>query len=274
MSWLVGFLLGILGRPSPQAGRGNACAAPSRLGFKVLRAIPRGSTAFTEGLFFFNGYLYESSGLYGSSAIHRLDPGTGAVTPLAYFSASIFAEGLDEWNGSFAMLTWHEGRILRWRSGFAQPPDPDVIPYPRAGWGLTHDSEGWIASDGSDVLYFLDRASFREIRTIHVRNERMAVAGLNELEFADGTIFANLFPTSVVARIDPMSGCVLGLLDLSSLRSRLSPGEAKRISANPDAVLNGIAYDPGEDVFYLAGKTWPIVFKLRISAGPGRGARR
>lgn len=264
MTWLLSLLIGILGPSSSTAGGGPLCAPPARLGLEVVRAIPRGAPAFTEGLLFSNGFLYESSGLYGSSAINRIDPGTGSVKRVTGLGPTVFAEGLDAWNGAFALLTWHEGSLLRWRSGFDQPPDPEVIPYPRDGWGLTHDSRSWIASDGTDRLHFLEPRGFREIRTVHVRNENQPVPGLNELEMADGALFANLYPTPTVAKIDPRSGCVLGLLDLSPLRSYLSPTEAGRIDSDRDAVLNGIAFDPGSSVFYVAGKRWPLLFKLRI----------
>lgn len=245
----------LLARPSeaPQ------CPAPEDLHLRVDRKITRKQKAFTEGLVFDGGRLYESTGLYGSSALQMTDPISGETTILARLDPSLFGEGLARIGDQWLELTWKEGRALSWNisgDGGAQPGSNRS--YSRVGWGLTSDGTQWIASDGSDHLYFLNRSDLATTRTLDVRQAGgESVGQLNELEWIDGSIWANVYPTNRVVRVDPSSGCVTGRADMGFLTDAIVP------APEGESVMNGIAYDPDSGLIYLTGKNWPLIFVMR-----------
>lgn len=228
----------------------------------VQKTIRRTLPGYTQGLIFHGGKIIESAGKYGESRIQQIDPATGEVNALTEIQPSLFAEGLDFWNGTFAMLTWKEHTILTWSGSMSSQPVTRA--YPWEGWGLTHSPTHWVASDGSSRLRFLNAKTFRLEREVEVRQGSGAVAGLNELEWVDGQVLANIFQSDRMVRIHPETGCVSAVADLSPLRLLLGEGERKRIQSDSNAVINGIASDPSRDVLYVTGKTWPFIFEIKL----------
>ncbi len=228
---LLFFLIALPGPRSPSAGGG---IRPPVYGFQVIQAFPHDPEAFTQGLLFHEGYLYESTGLHGKSSLRKVHLETGRVVKNIPLSEQYFGEGLTRWKDTLVQLTWQS------RVGFMYDLPTfrlmKKMPYPFEGWGLTEDGQSLIASDGTSQLYFLDPVLLKERKRIVVRDQGLPVTRLNELEFINGEIFANIFLTDRIARIAPDTGEVTGWIDLTGLL----PVSDRR--PNTD-VLNGIAYD-------------------------------
>jgi glutamine cyclotransferase len=225
-------------------------------GYQTVHAYAHDSKAFTQGLVYVDGHLYESTGRYGSSSIRMIDLSTGRVLQHYDLPAEYFGEGLTDWGSNLVQLTWkaHKGFVYD-RFSFTLLK---TFAYEGEGWGLTHDGKQLIMSDGTSYLRFLDPQTFRETRRLHVTDEAgHALQNLNELEYVHGEIYANIWQTDKIVRISPRSGKVLGSIDLSGL---IDKGEL----SNSDAVLNGIAYDATGDRLFVTGKLWPKLFEIRI----------
>lgn len=225
-------------------------------GYEILHAYPHDSNAFTQGLVFVDGHLYESTGRQGHSSLRMVDLATGWVLKEYDLPKQYFGEGLTDWGDTLVQLTWTSGVAFVYdRSTFTVRR---TFHYTGEGWGLTHDSTSLILSDGSATLRFLDPNSFREIRKLNVRDENnRPLPNLNELEYVRGQIYANIWHEDRIARISPRTGRVLGWIDLSGLL------KADEIS-DPEAVLNGIAYDANSDRLVVTGKLWPKLFEIKI----------
>ena len=249
------FLMGI--GPVRTIGFGGSQVARPALptyGYSVVRTFPHDSSAFTQGLEYVDGFLYEGTGLNGQSSIRKVKLETGEVIQRRGLASQYFGEGVTIWRSELFQLTWQSGVALTYdRQTFAPR---QTFTYVGEGWGLTHDASGLIMSDGTDALRFLDPATFRERRRLRVTAVGQAVARLNELEYVNGEVFANVWQTDYVARIDPASGQVRGWIDLRGLLSA-------RERATTD-VLNGIAYDAARDRLFVTGKLWPKVFEIRL----------
>lgn len=236
-----------------------ACPVPEALSQRVIAKVSRRPDYYTQGLIYHNGALYESTGLYGKSGLYKIDPVTGAYQQLKANPKQYFGEGLARLGRQLFQLTWKEGTVFVYDlEAKGVQPSPSMS-YAREGWGLTTNDVHLIASDGSSALYYLNPADLSVARSLPVFMERQPVENLNELEHARGKIFANVYMTDVILRIEPATGCVDGTLDLSGLLSK-----AERGALAHGEVLNGIAYDPDEDVFYVTGKNWPAIYKLKI----------
>jgi glutaminyl-peptide cyclotransferase len=218
----------------------------------VVARYPHDSNAFTQGLIFKDGYLYESTGRRGESSLRKVDLTTGRVEELRSIAPEFFAEGLTEFNGRLIQLTWQRG--IGFVYGLSDFVEQERFRYSGEGWGLTDDGEQLIMSDGTATLRFLDPNDFQVVRSVTVTSDGQSVVNLNELEFIDGAVWANIWYDERIARIDPATGEVHGWIDLSSLYPA-----AQR---NPDAVVNGIAYDEATDRIFVTGKLWPAVFEL------------
>jgi glutaminyl-peptide cyclotransferase len=224
--------------------------------YEVIHVYPHDSRAFTQGLIYVDGHLYESTGLNGRSSIRMDDLSTGRVLQHYDMAAEYFGEGLTDWGSTLIQLTWqsHKGFVYD-RFSFALLR---TFQYQGEGWGLTHDDKRLIMSDGTSYLRFLDPKSFRETRRIQVTDEKgHPVANLNELEYVRGEIYANIWQADKIVRISPRSGRVLGWIDLSRL---IGKGELE----GADAVLNGIAYDSAGARLFVTGKLWPKLFEIRV----------
>ena len=245
-----------LATPSPRA------AEPERLTVRVVARYPHDREAFTQGLLWHDAKLYESTGLYARSSIRRVDLQTGKVEAQSPLAATFFGEGLALVGDELVQLTWREGRALRWkRSSLALAGEST---YEGEGWGLTFDGAHLIQSDGSARLTFRDSKTFAVTATRDVADGGQPVALLNELELVDGALYANIWTTDEIVRIDPATGHVTARIDASPLREELmGQGIAD------DAVLNGIAWRPETKTFLLTGKLWPTLFEVRLVPAGG-----
>lgn len=232
--------------------------APARVPiytYEVVNIYPHDPNAFTQGLVFHQGLLYESTGLNGASSLRRVELETGRVLKKIDVPAVYFAEGLALFNGRLYQLTWQN------QHGFVYDLDSFNLTrgfsYTGEGWGLTHDERSLIMSDGTNRIRFINPDTFEVQRVIAVQDNGREINQLNELEYIKGEIYANIWYSDRVARIDPQSGRVTAWVNLSGL---LSPED----NARPDAVLNGIAHDPASDRLFVTGKLWPKLFEIRL----------
>ena len=225
--------------------------------YEVVNVYPHDASAFTQGLVYYQGALFESTGLNGSSSLRKVSLETGQVMKKVDVPSQYFAEGLALFNGKLLQLTWQN------RVGFIYDQETfqqvGTFNYSGEGWGLAHDSKSLILSDGTSQIRFLDPNTFQVQRTITVRDRGQTVARLNELEYVNGEIFANIWYTDRVARINPADGSVVGWIELNGL---LTPQDSSRAD-----VLNGIAYDAATNRLFVTGKLWPKLFEIRLKAG-------
>jgi glutaminyl-peptide cyclotransferase len=229
----------------------------------VRHIYPHDAGAFTEGLFYLRGDLYESTGLEGQSNIRRVRLQDGAVLQSQAIAPQLFGEGIVNWGDEIVSLTWRDQVGFRW--DLKTLTRKSVFRYPGEGWALTQDGKNLIMSDGTPVLRVLDPRTFRVIRRITVKADGRPAPNLNELEWVKGEILANIWMTSRIARIDPRTGAVKAWIDLGDLPDAQRP-------PTPDAVLNGIAYDREHDRLFVTGKDWPRLYEIVLQpakrAGP------
>lgn len=240
------------------ATKGTPGAAANQVttyGYEVVNAFPHDPAAFTQGLVFHDGAFLESTGIERQSTLRRVELQTGKVLQRVDVPPYFFAEGLTLFGGKLYQLTW------KGEKGFIYDPETfqktGEFTYEGEGWGLTHDGESLILSDGSNQLRFIDPNTFQVRRTINVNDRGRPVEELNELEYVKGEIYANIWHQNRLARVDPKTGRVVGWIDLTGL---LRPGE----TSDPEAVLNGIAYDERGDRLFVTGKLWPKLFEVRL----------
>jgi glutamine cyclotransferase len=223
----------------------------------VVATYPHDPDAFTQGLVVHGAEFFESTGRYGDSTLRAVNPKTGKVRTRTFVGGQYFGEGCTVLGDKIYVLTWRE------RTGFVYTLDFLVtgrFSYDGEGWGLTNDGKNLIMSDGTSTLRYLDPATFQVVRTLHVTEGGADVPRLNELEIVRGEIWANVWQTDRIVRIAPDSGDVVGELDLQGLDGGWSRTE-------PDAVLNGIAYDAAHDRIYVTGKLWPKLFEISVPKG-------
>ena len=246
-------LMGTIGFLPGQRRGGSGAPVPT-YGYEVVRSYPHDRAAFTQGLIVRNGIFYEGTGMNGDSGIRKVKIETGEVLQVKPLAKEYFGEGITEWNGSIVQLTWQHGiGFVYDAETFAQTR---AFTYRGEGWGITHDGTRLIMSDGTAELRFLDPATLKETGRVTVRDARGPIQKLNELEFVNGEIFANVWMTERIVRISPADGRVTGWIDLAGL---LTPAQR----ANAD-VLNGIAYDAAGDRLFVTGKWWPRVFEIKL----------
>jgi len=235
------------------------CAAlPARAdtGWTLVRSYPHDSRAFTEGLLYHDGLIYESTGMVGQSDIRAVRLTDGRVLRRVTVPPPYFGEGIALWKDRLVSLTWRHGQGFTWSlSGLKKRGS---FAYEGEGWGMTSDGARLIMSDGTPELRFLDPASLKETGRISVTWNGQPVPMLNELEYVDGEILANVWMTPRIARIDPASGRVIDWIDLSALIARA------RVT-DPDDVLNGIAWDEKGRRLFVTGKNWPRLFEIRLN---------
>jgi glutaminyl-peptide cyclotransferase len=220
---------------------------------EVVRSFPHDTSAFTQGLLIRDGYFYESTGQKGRSSLRKVEIDTGKVVQRLGVGNQYFAEGLAAWGTQLIQLTWETNiGFVYDRATFKQLR---TFTYKGEGWGLADDGKRLVMSDGTPTLRFLNPETLAETGSVRVLDGPTAVNQLNELEFVKGDIFANVWMTDRIAVIAPATGRVVAWLNLAGLM----PGQA-----NPDAVLNGIAYDAARDRLFVTGKLWPRMFEIRI----------
>lgn len=219
----------------------------------VLEEIPHDPQAFTQGLEQYRGVLYEGTGLAGQSQMRTLDPDTGEVTAQASMPGDYFGEGITVVGDRLWQLTYRDGVAVQWDASTLTPIGE--FPLDGEGWGLCYDGQRLIRSDGTDLLRFQDPGDLTETGTVVVTRDGRPLAGLNELECVNGKVWANVWPTDTIVRIDPGTGAVDRVVDAAVLRSRGIPPTAQ--------VLNGIAHVVGTE-FLLTGKDWPTMFRVQL----------
>ena len=221
--------------------------------YRVVRSHPHDPQAFTQGLVYDNGLLYEGTGLHGRSSLRKVELATGRVLKEVRLLPAYFGEGIALFGDRIIQVTWQS------RVGFVYDKASfrllRTFTYSHEGWGLTKDGKRLIMSDGTDVLHFLDPKDYRETATVRVHDERGPVTGLNELEYVRDAVYANLWPTEEIVVIDPGTGRVK---DRFQLRGLLDEREAAGVD-----VLNGIAYDARGDRLFVTGKLWPKLFEIK-----------
>lgn len=217
----------------------------------VVAEMPHDPTAFTEGLELDGSALYEGTGNFGHSQLRELDPATGAVRRVAPLPPDFFGEGITVDGDRIWQLTWRNNVAIEWDKDTFTPLRQ--VPMGGEGWGLCRDGERLIRSDGSNRLYFHDRADLHQIGDVEVTRDGTPVRWLNELECVDGQVWANVWQTDEIVRIDPASGAVTAVVDAATLLPQRQPAD----------VMNGIAY-AGDDEFLLTGKDWPKTFRVRF----------
>jgi glutaminyl-peptide cyclotransferase len=225
-------------------------------GYQIVHVYPHDPNAFTQGLQYLDGVLYEGTGLLGRSSIRRVALETGKVEQKRDVPAQYFGEGITVWKNVLIELTWQSHVAFVYDRATFEPKRQ--FSYPGEGWGLTHDGTNLIMSDGTDELRYLDPVTFVEKRRLKVTAAGAPLRDLNEIEFVKGEIFANIWQTDYVARIAPATGKVTAYIDLRRL---LSPAERAQTD-----VLNGIAYDAARDRLFITGKLWPKLFEIKIIA--------
>jgi glutamine cyclotransferase len=223
-------------------------------GYRVLATFPHDPNAFTEGLVYFQGYLYEGTGLNGRSSIRQQNLTSGEVLRSVALPEQYFGEGVTILGERVYQLTWQSNVGFVYDLNFTPVRN---FSYVTEGWGLTNNGSHLIMSDGTANLYFLDPGNLTVVEYVQVRDGTSPVTQLNELEYVNGEVWANVWKTDLVARISPATGSVLGWIDISGL---LSPAERLR----PVDVLNGIAYDAASDRLLVTGKLWPTIFQIEL----------
>ncbi|TPG48286.1 glutaminyl-peptide cyclotransferase [Sphingomonas glacialis] len=238
-------------QPAPTAAPAPITPEPAR----ILASYPHDTSAFTEGLLIDHGTLYESTGREGQSDIRRVDLTSGRVLARVKLPPALFGEGIVAWRKELFSVTWHGGQGFRWtlpalkRSGGFR--------YEGEGWAMTEDGHALILSDGTPVLRYFDPATQKVVRRLTVTLGGRPLERLNELEYVDGEILANIWMTRYIVRIDPADGHVRGVIDLAPLIAQVG-------ATDRDSVPNGIAYDRAAHKLYVTGKNWPRLFEIAL----------
>lgn len=241
----------------PAAPLAQEAPAVPVYGYEVVRVWPHDRTAFTQGLAWHDGALLESTGRYPST-VRRVRLEDGAVLAREFLDTAWFGEGLTEIDGRVFSLTWHGGKGFIWDAADLSPEGE--FAYAGEGWGLADDGRRLILSDGTPMLRFIDPATHAEISRVEVTLQGRPIDLINELEWVEGEVFANVWQTDLILRIDPATGRIAGVIDLRDLLP-------DRTGMTADDVLNGIAWDPVDRRLFVTGKNWPSLFEIRLT-GP------
>lgn len=263
-SFYLTLITSILGLSLPMGGpvmaSGGSAAAdvatiPQLYTYQIINTYPHDPDAFTQGFVYDQGFLYESTGLHGRSTLRKVDLKTGRVLKTYRLPARFFGEGLTLLDNRIIQLTWKS------RLAFIYDKESfelrQQFRYPMEGWGITHDGKHLIISDGTPILRYFDPITFEQVRQIEVHDDKGPVSNVNELEYINGEIYANVWQIDRIAIIDPGSGQVTGWALLDGLLG--AP-----YLTRPVDVLNGIAYDDVNDRLFVGGKLWPVLFEIKL----------
>lgn len=259
-AWLTLFLL--IGCNASGSGNSGSNSNPDSFTVEIVNTYKHDRAAFTQGLLIENGQLFESTGRNGQSTVRKVELETGNVTQSTSLPTRYFGEGLAALNDRLYMLTWTSGE------GFIFDAETlrrtGTFEYEGEGWGLTTDGTDLIMSNGTDEISFLDARTFKSKRKLKVRRAGQSVQDINELEWIDGLIWANVWQSSDILQIDPKSGAVVGIVDARLLVDTVNVAQPR------DNVLNGIAWDRSSDRIFLTGKKWPSLFEVRLIPNPAQ----
>ncbi len=242
---VIGFAAPTLAAPAPVGG------------YSIVKRYPHDSQAFTQGLFYRDGFIFESTGLRGRSFIRKWSLETGAIEAERTVDSRYFGEGIVDWKNRLYELTWTD------QVGFIYDIDSfeklGEFSYPGEGWALARDDKRIMMSDGSAFIRFLDPETLKETGRVQVTDDGVPVTNLNELEWVKGELLANVWQTTRIARIDVTTGRVKGWIELGGLLKEAG------VTGDRDDVLNGIAYDPANDRLFVTGKLWPALFEIKLT---------
>ena len=227
---------------------------PKEYGYKLVNTYPHDPYAYTQGLIIDNGWFYEATGIKGASSVRKVKPETGEVFQSYSVDQSVFGEGITKFGDKLIQLSWqaHTGYVYDFETFKLQRK----FSYSTEGWGITHNGEHLIMSDGSEVLYFLDPESFALVKKLQVYANTGPYKRLNELEYINGSIYANVYQTDKIVIIDPENGKITGIINCKGIIDKSKyPGID---------VLNGIAYDAAADRLFVTGKLWPFMYEIEI----------
>lgn len=231
-------------------------APVERCGYRIVQSYPHDTTSFTQGLFWDDGHLYEGTGQYGRSHVARVDLKTGRALAQTKLPSDQFGEGITRWGDQIIGVTWQNGVGNRWT--IKDLKRVGTFRYEGEGWGLTMVGDSLVLSDGSSQLRFMDPATMKEQRRVTVRFGGRPLAMLNELETIDGQVWANIWMTDLIVRIDPASGNITSYVDLTGLKQDAG-------ATGDDSVLNGIAWDARKKRLFVTGKYWPKLYEIAIA---------
>jgi glutaminyl-peptide cyclotransferase len=228
-------------------------------GYKIINTYPHDNSAFTQGLVYDQGVLYEGTGQYGCSTLRRVDLETGSVLKQIGLDERLFGEGVAVWKDRLIQLSWQSGLGLVYdKKNLTLIRD---FGYLTEGWGITSDGKSLIMSDGTNMLHYLDAETFAEERQLSVTANGVPVQGLNELEYIKDEIYANMWPTNWIIIISPDNGEVIGAINLQGILQQVDDQDGHDVD-----VLNGIAYDASGDRLFVTGKLWPRLFEIELIA--------
>lgn len=242
----------------------NSNPPPPLINYTIVKVYPHDTSSYTEGLEWKNNSLYESGGNYGSSKLFQSTL-NGKTLQSIHLTKEYFGEGITILNNKIYQLTWMEHKVFVYDA--ATLKKINEFSWPHEGWGMTNDGKNIIISTGSSILYFVDPENFRILNQVSVTNNYGPVSSVNELEYVNNFIYANVFQTNYILKIDPQTGNVAGQLDLSGLlqKSGIQYNPQNYPPVNGNNVLNGIAYDSLKNSFYVTGKMWPALFEIKLN---------
>ena len=240
----------------------NGTPAPVNISYSIVNEYSHDPAAFTEGLEYKDGFLYEGTGQYNESELRKTDLKTGKVVAAKKLEQRFFGEGITILNGKIYQLTYKEGTGFIY--DFATLKQEGTFTVKTAeGWGMTNNGSSIIFDDGTNILHYIDPATFKEIKTLAVTDEQGPVMEINEPEMIKGFIYANQWKTDLILKIDTITGHVVGRADLAPLREQAGIGHETGRRNSPD-VLNGIAYDAATNRIFITGKYWPKLFEIKL----------
>jgi glutamine cyclotransferase len=241
----------------------NAVAAPTAISYNVVNSYPHDTSSFTQGLQWYNNTLYEGTGSgnfnRNKSKLMRVDLQTGKSLQVVNLDTAYFGEGITILNDTVYQITWEDKTCFVYDVKTLKRIK--TFTYETLGWGLTNDGKNLIMSDGTNNLYYRNPSTFQTLKIVGVTDNNGPVASINELEYVDGFIYANIWNTNYIIKIDPSNGHVIGRMDFTGL---LEQAAKQTPDPNVGNVLNGIAYDAAKKSFYITGKNWPLLFEVKL----------
>lgn len=232
---------------------------PEIYSYEIVNTFPHDANAFTQGLEYKDGYLYESTGKKGASSIRKTDLKTGKVLQINELDAKYFGEGITIFNDKLYQLTWQAGIGFVYDANTFEQLSSFQYENSKEGWGLTHDDKQLIKSDGTERIWFLDPETLKETGYIEAYTNKRKAESLNEIEYIDGKIYANIWQKNTIIIINATNGTIEGVVNLNGLKTKISG-----VTSNHDHVLNGIAYDKENDRLFVTGKNWDKTFEIKL----------
>jgi glutamine cyclotransferase len=237
----------------------NIVTPPPNINYSIVASYPHDTSSYTQGLIWQNDKLYEGTGLEGQSRLMRVDLKNGKAEQSISLDPSVFGEGITILNDKIYQLTWQSHKVYVYDAkSFKKIKE---YSWDHEGWGLTNNGKELIISTGDSNLYFVDPETLKLLRIVGVTNNNGPQGNLNELEYVNGAVFANIYMTDYIIKIDPTNGHVTGTIDLNGLLEK----SGKQVNKDEGYVLNGIAYDSAKNSLYITGKKWPLLFEMKLN---------